>query len=152
MKRIVIVLLVTAVNWPLNAQVLQGDQEDINQILKNTEKFSTFVINADYAGIASAYTADAKIFPNHTEILEGKDIITYWTLPEGVRTTYHKITQSEITVVNDTAYDYGYYEGKTTHKDGRVSSWQGKYVIVWKKVDNDWKMYLDIWNSVNPKK
>jgi len=29
-----------------------------------------------------------------------------------------------------------------------LSSWKGKYVIVWKKVDSKWKMHLDIWNSV----
>ncbi|MBC2846031.1 YybH family protein [Winogradskyella flava] len=133
------------------AQTLNGNQKDIQTILKNTKSFSEYVMASDYEKIASSYTKDAKIFPNNTQILEGEDIINYWTLPEGISTSYHKITQTEITIVEDTAYDYGYYEGKTKHKDGRMSSWKGKYVIVWKKVDSKWKMHLDIWNSVKQK-
>ena len=29
---------------------------------------------------------------------------------------------------------YGYYKGKTEQKDGEISSWKGKYLVVWKKV------------------
>ncbi|MFS4469697.1 YybH family protein [Maribacter sp. 2210JD10-5] len=130
------------------AQEYIGSKNDINQIIENTKHFSEYVMASDYEMIAASYTEDAKIFPNNTKILEGEDIIKYWTLPEGVNTAYHKISQSEITVVENTAYDYGYYEGKTKHKDGRTSSWKGKYVIVWKKVNDQWKMYLDIWNGV----
>ena len=69
-------------------------------------------------------------------------------MPEGVKTSNHKITPIEITVVGDTAYDYGYYEGTTLKATAEKSSWKGKYVIVWKRVGTEWKMYLDIWNSI----
>ncbi|MEM7548985.1 MAG: nuclear transport factor 2 family protein [Bacteroidota bacterium] len=130
------------------AQTYNGNKEDIAQIIKNTRMFSEYVMSSNFKMIAGSYTEDAKIFPNNTNILEGEEIIKYWTLPEGVSTPYHKITQTEITIVDDTAYDYGYYEGKTKHKDGRVSSWKGKYVIVWKNINDQWKIYLDIWNGV----
>ncbi len=134
------------------SQTFSGNQKDIQKILKNTKAFSEYVMSSDYEGIASSYTEDAKIFPNGDLILEGAEIINYWKLPEGFGIPYHKITQSEITIVDNTAYDYGYYEGKTRHKDGHISSWKGKYVIVWKKDNDNWKMYLDIWNSVKEKK
>jgi ketosteroid isomerase-like protein len=35
----------------------------------------------------------------------------------------------------------------STFSDGSESAWQGKNVMIWKKVDEEWKMYLDIWNS-----
>lgn len=148
MKFIIKIILTLTMFSQVQAQILKGNKEDINQILENTKAFSSYVIASDYKMIASSYTEDAKIFPNNTKILEGADILKYWTLPEGISTLYHKITQTEITVVDDTAYDYGYYEGKTKQKDGRITSWQGKYVIVWKKVKGNWEMYLDIWNSV----
>ncbi|WP_400077823.1 YybH family protein [Winogradskyella sp. R77965] len=151
MKYLIIIVLALATYGQLQSQTLKGNKEDIQTILKNTEAFSEYVMASDYDKIAASYTKDAKIFPNNTKILKGEDIIKYWTLPEGISTSYHKITQTEITIVEDTAYDYGYYEGKTKHKDGRISSWQGKYVIVWKKIDDNWKMYLDIWNSVKSK-
>lgn len=148
MKNLIIIILTLASISHLQSQTLNGNKEDIQNILKNTEDFSKYIMASDYTNIAKSYTNDVKIFPNNTNILEVEDIITYWTLPEGISTTYHKITQTEISIINDTAYDYGYYEGKTKHKDGRLSSWKGKYVIVWKKVDDYWKMYLDIWNNI----
>ena len=148
MKNLIIIILTLTSIGHLQSQTLNGNKEDIQTILKNTLDFSKSVMDSDYKKIADSYTKDAKIFPNKNNILEGEDIIDYWTLPEGISTTYHKITQTEISIINDTAYDYGYYEGKTKHKDGRLSSWKGKYVIVWKKVDDDWKMYLDIWNNL----
>ena len=51
-------------------------------------------------------------------------------------------------MAGDTAYDFGYYYGTTIVEGKEAESWKGKYVIVWKRVDGDWKMYLDIWNRV----
>jgi ketosteroid isomerase-like protein len=131
------------------AQNFEGKRKDIDQILENIAAFSQHVMNSDYDKIAEAYTNDAKIFPGNQEILSGRDRIKkYWVLPEGVRTSYHKIMPEEIKVIKDHAYDYGYYEGKTRRKDGSEVSWKGKYVIVWKKEKGEWKMLLDIWNRL----
>lgn len=130
-------------------QKLEGKQKDIDQILQNIAAFSQHVMNADYDKIAAAYTSNAKIFPGNQEILSGSERIKkYWIQPEGVRTSYHKISPEEIKVIKDHAYDYGYYEGKTLRKDGSEVSWKGKYVIVWKKEKGQWKMLLDIWNRM----
>jgi ketosteroid isomerase-like protein len=61
---------------------------------------------------------------------------------------HHKSIPEEIEVMGSTAYDVGYYEGRTKKVNGEEESWRGKYVIVWKKEGGDWKMYLDIWNPV----
>jgi len=135
----------------LCSQDFNGNKEDIQVILENTKKFSKYVMASDYKKIGDSYTKDAKIFPNNKKILSGDQIISYWTLPEDISISYHKIFQNEITIVENTAYDYGYYEGKTKKSNDKEISWKGKYVIVWKKIDNDWKMYLDIWNSVSKK-
>lgn len=147
---IILVLALTSFSQ-LYSQSLNGNKKDLQIILKNTEAFSKYVMASDYDKIATSYTEDAKIFPNNTKILEGEEIIKYWTLPEGFSTSYHKITQTEITITENTAYDYGYYEGKTKNAKGEEQSWGGKYVIVWKKVNNNWKIYLDIWNNVKDK-
>lgn len=64
------------------------------------------------------------------------------------KVVYRKIILSEINIEKDTAYDCGYYEGDSKYTDGRTTKWKGKYVIVFEKVKGDWKIYLDIWNSV----
>ena len=74
-----------------------------------------------------------------------------WALDKGTKILSHKITPIEISVVDNIAYDFGYYQG-TSSKNELIDSWKGKYVIIWKKVENDWKIYLDIWNRVDPVK
>ena len=133
----------------IHSQNFQGSQEDIDMILSNIKDFSNAVMRSDYPTIGDAYTVDAKIFPNNRDIIQGREaIIKYWTLPEGVQTKYHKIIPEEIKVLGNEAYDYGYYEGTTKRSDGSESNWKGKYVIIWRKVDQEWKMYLDIWNRI----
>ena len=132
-----------------NAQHFVGKQKEINKILTNIEQFSGYIMESDYEKIAGAYTDNGKIFPGNTMILEGKALIEdYWRLPEGTSITYHKVTPSEIKIMGKEAYDYGYYEGRTKRSNGEEVAWKGKYVIVWRKVNKDWKIYLDIWNRV----
>ncbi|MEO0472859.1 MAG: DUF4440 domain-containing protein, partial [Bacteroidota bacterium] len=131
------------------AQTYTGDEAEIEKILANVAQFSKYVMAGDQESIAAAYTADGKIFPNTIDIIEGTEgLAKYWTRSEGYETTFHKITPREIKIIGDEAYDYGYYEGKSKGPDGVEKSWRGKYVIVWKKVADDWKIYLDIWNSI----
>lgn len=133
----------------LSSQNYMGAQEDIDMILSNIKDFSKSVMQSNYQSIGLAYTDDAKIFPNNTDIIKGREaIIQYWTLPEGVKTKYHNITPEEIKILGDEAYDYGYYEGITGRADGTESRWKGKYVIIWRKINQEWKIYLDIWNSI----
>lgn len=132
-----------------HAQNYQGKEKDIKQILKNIESFSNYYMNAEYQKLAECYTLDGKIFPNNADIIEGqKAIKDRWVLPENVKILKHKISPKEIRIVKDIAYDYGYYEGQTQKANGDTVSWKGKYVIVWKKVGKNWKIYLDIWNRI----
>jgi len=71
-----------------------------------------------------------------------------WNLPEGTKTLHHKVTPSEVKIIDDYTYDYGYYEEKSLYKDKVGQDFKGKYVNVWKYVDGDWKIYLDIWNNL----
>ncbi len=120
-------------------------------ILKNVAAFSKHVMNGDAKAIAAAYTTDGKIFPENQDIMEGSQVLEkYWTPSPFYKTTYHKVTPSEIKILGNEAYDYGYYEGESLKlSDNTTSKWRGKYVIVWKKIEGDWKIYLDIWNSIS---
>ncbi len=133
----------------LPAQQFYGEQAEIDAILSKVRQFSQFVMQSDYDGIAGTYTLDGKIFPNNADIITGFEAIKKrWTLPEGIRISYHKIKPLEIRVLGEFAHDHGYYEGTTIRADGSTSDWKGKYVVVWQKVDGQWLMYLDIWNRI----
>ncbi len=149
MKQILIILML-GLCWNNGlAQTYNGNKKDINKILNNIKSFSEYIMHSDYKKLGESYTDDAKIFPQKGEIIAGREkILGYWVLPEDIATSYHKIIPSEITIVKNTAYDYGYYEGTTRKANGEESSWKGKYVIVWKKIKGEWKIYLDIWNNL----
>jgi ketosteroid isomerase-like protein len=144
----IFVLILFAASAP--AQNYVGKQKDIQKILQHIETFSEKVVQQDAEGIARAYADDAKIFPGNQKIISGRaPIERYWTpSPERGKIVYHKILPEEIQIVGKTAYDFGYYEGKTQQADGSEVSWRGKYVIVWHKRQGEWKIYLDIWNRV----
>lgn len=149
MKNLILISLLV-LSHSLASQTFQGKQEDIDIILSNIKDFSMAVMSSDYQAIGEAYTKDAKIFPNNSDIIRGRDAITkYWELPQGVTINYHNISPEELRVLDEDAYDYGYYEGTTRRPDGTEIDWRGKYVIVWKKIGTEWKIYLDIWNRVN---
>jgi ketosteroid isomerase-like protein len=123
---------------------------EIIDILKKTEEFSNAYMNKDYAKLASSYTLDAKILPPGADIITGREAIKKrWILPLGIQIRVHKITPTEINLLGNLAYDIGYYEGITIKKDASEVSWKGKYLIVWKKEDGDWKIYADAWNRMD---
>ena len=124
-------------------------QDDLAIIKSNIEAFSEALMNSDSAAIFEAYTQDGKIMPNNTPILEGESLRNYWA--QGFRNGqvyfYHKVSPIEIKILGEYAYDYGYYEGESG-SDEKRSKWKGKYIIIWKYVEGDWKIHLDIWNRV----
>lgn len=132
------------------SQTYTGKQKDIASILNNVRLFSTYVVDADQQKLRGCYTEDGKLFPSGRDILEGGEAIErYWTFSGDSKIIAHKITPMEIKVQGKEAYDYGYYEGTTRLANGEEQSWRGKYVIIWRKVGKEWKIYLDIWNRID---
>ncbi|MEQ9467657.1 MAG: nuclear transport factor 2 family protein [Ekhidna sp.] len=120
---------------------------DEQAIIEVSTQFSQYYVEGDIGSLAKCYTEDGKIMPPNADIIEGREAIEKrWTLPEGVTILKHKSTPVEIRVMGDTAYDVGRYEGTTRRADGSEVSWSGKYIIIWKKVDGEWKIHWDIWN------
>ncbi|HYF39398.1 MAG TPA: nuclear transport factor 2 family protein [Gemmatimonadales bacterium] len=111
-------------------------------------QFSAAYVRGDAAAMARLYTKDAVIFPERSEAITGREAIQrYWTLPDGRRITRHVITPQHIRVDGRHAYDHGTFE-IAGERDGK--SWgpdRGKYVVVWRREGNSWRIHLDMWNS-----
>lgn len=148
MKSLAVILSLLICSTSFSQQFI-GKQKDIDQILKQSSAFSAAYIAGDYDAMVAIYTTDGKIMPNGTLIIEGhENIKARWVLPEGDQVTQHKSTPVEIRITGNTAYDFGYYEGETVKRNGERQTWKGKYVIIWRKENNTWRMYVDIWNRV----
>ena len=122
----------------------------INRIKEKIISFSRYYMIQEYDSLAHSYTKNAQILPPGSDIIIGREAIKKrWILPKGVQVLLHQVDPIEIEVVGTTAYDIGYYNGKTLRKDGSISEWKGKYLIVWKKVAGEWKIYSDAWNRID---
>ncbi|MEP0986507.1 nuclear transport factor 2 family protein [Ekhidna sp.] len=142
--RITLTILMLALFTSLNAQ-----DADVELIKSQANQFSTYLMNGERDKVVAMYTKDAKIFPSDRDILEGEELANYWNPPgeRSWKTTKHRFMAVEIKIMGDEAYDYGYYEGTSTNGE-QTSDWKGKYVVIWRKEDGVWKIYLDIWNRI----
>nr|WP_247672709.1 DUF4440 domain-containing protein [Aquimarina sp. MMG016] len=122
---------------------------DKEQIIAATKAFSKAYLKRDFEALAKSYTDNGKLFPNNAPIISGYIAIKKrWSGSSGYTPVEHEIIPKEIVILGDTAHDYGIYRGKNKNDDGTEMSYKGKYVVIWKKVNNQWKMYLDIWNRI----
>ena len=127
-----------------------GDKKELEAIKNIIENFSNYYVSGDTKSLIECYASDGKILPDGYGILKGeKELFDYWKRPEHIQILEHKTHPHEITIIDDIAYDYGTYEGISIVNNENVYYWMGKYLIVWKKIDGQWKIYLDIWNRIN---
>lgn len=142
-------LLIIGVSSISIAQNYQGPKEDIDAILKQAKAFSLAVVNYDTTALGEFYTEDAKIFPTGSDIISGRAPIRHrWSNSKNIIS--HELIPLEIKIYDNEAYDYGYFKGTSTNKEGNESSWSGKYLVIWRKEKGVWRMYLDIWNAGGP--
>ena len=102
--------------------------------------------NADF------YAPDGQMFPPGGAIVEGKENLTnawegFFALP-GFKLTI-ETTKVSVAQAGDLAYEVGTYV-LSFDGDQKPVQDKGKYVVVWKKVDGNWKAAADIFNSDLP--
>ncbi|MBL7471415.1 YybH family protein [Robertkochia sediminum] len=148
MKSRIVLLFALTFSLMSNAQIISGDEAEGKAILEQMRAFSAALVAGDGEALTNMYTDNAKIFPAGSKILSGDDLKAYWNNENEAEVTSHNLFPEEIHVSGDTAYDYGYYSGTSQDENGETVVWKGKYVVVWKKTAEGWKMYLDSWSRV----
>ena len=99
----------------------------------------------DGAGMAALYTEDAMLLPPGGESVEGRAAIeAFWQSAIEELGVQAALKTSELEIHGDMATEVGSFVD--TGADGAHVD-HGKYVVLWKKVDGDWKLHRDIWNS-----
>jgi ketosteroid isomerase-like protein len=111
-------------------------------------RFGELLSNGDAAGIVAMYAAEAQVFPPNSDIVSGATAIQkLWqgVIDSGVKGA--KLTTLDVTAGGDLASESGRYE--MAGADGKTLD-RGKYVVVWKRVGGQWKLFRDIWNTSMP--
>jgi uncharacterized protein (TIGR02246 family) len=147
MKRLLLRALVTLVVTAAAAHA-QTSRSDTEAIKEAARQFSAAYMRGDAAAMVALYTPDAVIFPEQSHAISGHDAIKhYWTMRPGRKVTRHVLMPTRVEVDGQHAYDHGTYE-IAGERDGKTwGPFRGKYLVVWRRESDGWKMQLDMWNS-----
>ena len=122
------------------------------QINEISAKWVAAFKQRDFAMIEALYASDGLLLPSNSPPIEGpKAIVEVWKswaeLPN-VEVVFGT-NRIEVSSSGDMAYDYGWYTFAFDTDDGRFED-EGKYIVVWKRVDGAWKVAADILNTNLP--
>lgn len=116
-------------------------------ITEVNQKMMEAVTKGDSSAFASLYHSQAIVMPANDEAVSGTEKITS-SVGGLIRTgMLLKLTTSSVWGDADLVVEEGGYE--MTDKSGTHID-HGKYIVLWKEENGQWKLYRDIWNSSMP--
>lgn len=125
-----------------------GPTDVTGQIKDANTKLMNAFAQSDTIALAGFYTADAKIFPAHNQILDGQAAISkFWTktMQMGIKKVLFETTSAQ--KFGNLAIEEGKY---SLFVPNNIMVDQGKYIVTWKNENGTWKVYRDIWNNSSP--
>ena len=122
-----------------------GHAQDKSAIQQLDDRFSAAFNAGDAAAVAAMYTEDADILPPGMEAMQGRDAVqTFWQ-GASEQLTDLKLTATDVKPLGESAArEIGAATAKT--KGENPQDVTIKYVVIWEKVDDEWKIATDIWN------
>lgn len=101
----------------------------------------------DGAGIAALYTTDGQIMPPGTAMVSGRDnIAAFWQEALSAGGISVKLEVVELVAQGKHATEVGRFT--MADADGNTVD-QGKYLVLWRQEQGEWRLSRDIWNSDN---
>ena len=100
----------------------------------------------DFEGIAQLYTVDATAFPPGSAMVKGRAAIGTMWKGMAEQASNPKVTTLEVKRLGPTAArEIGNFSLMT--KGPTPKEVTGKYLVVWERVQGEWKLAADIWND-----
>jgi ketosteroid isomerase-like protein len=109
-------------------------------------RFSSAFNRGDFATVASMYTGDAYLLPPGADLVRGLvNIQAFWTKAGETLGDVELTTFDVMALDNMTGREIGTFSARTKGPQPLVVG--GKYVVIWRKIHDDWRITTDIWNS-----
>ena len=139
MRRIALVIaFVAGLTVPAFAQ--KAEIEAVNA------KWMELFNKGDFAGVASLYTDDATAFPPGSGMVKGRAAIGAMWRSMAEQVSDPKVTTLDVKPLGPSAArEIGTFSLKS--KGPKPQEITGKYLVVWEKIGNEWKLAADIWNE-----
>lgn len=132
-----------------NAAAQTDPAADEQAIRSTNERWLQLIGAKDAAGIAQLYAEDGAVMPAGETMVQGRESIDQWWNRSMQMPGYDLTFETDELVVSesgDMALDRGTYRFSATPPEGAIDD-AGKYVVVWRKIDGEWKVAADIFNS-----
>ena len=111
-------------------------------------KFVELFNKGDFAGLAQLYTEDATALPPGAAMVKGRAAIGAMWQAMAEQVSDVKVTALDVRPLGpNAAREIGSFSLKT--KSASPKDVTGKYVVVWEKIGDEWKLATDIWNDGN---
>ncbi len=121
------------------------------QIERRNAAFATSVVGSDGpAAVAAFYTPDAQVLPPNAPAVTGRAAIgAFWRGPNGGPPGPLRLETVDVEPGpgGQTATEVGRYT--ITLPSGTVVD-EGKYIVLWRRVNGTWYLHRDMWNSDRP--
>jgi ketosteroid isomerase-like protein len=104
--------------------------------------------SGDIAAIGDFYTKDGQVMPPNSDSVTGRaEVRTFWQSLRDSGIQEIRLNEGDVEGYDDLAAEVSTFE--LVGKDGKTVD-RGKYIVLWKKENGDWKLYRDIFNSNLP--
>ncbi len=143
------IILMIALLLFLNCQPTQQDSTKIREaIVAGNGNLMEAFNSGDAAGVAALYTAGGQLLPGNSDFVTGPQAIQeFWQGAMDMGINSVKLETIEVEGMGKSAYEVGKYQ---LFAEGDQMLDQGKYIVIWKQVEGEWKLHRDIWNTSMP--
>ncbi len=120
-------------------------RQDIDNV---NQRLSRAVQDGDAAAAAALYTEDGKFLAPNADFFSGRDAIQGFfqgAIDGGIKGL--NLATLELEIQGDSAHEVGTYE---LVADGGVVADNGKFIVIWKRVDGSWRLHRDMINTSRP--
>jgi uncharacterized protein (TIGR02246 family) len=115
------------------------------EIRRANDQFEQIFAQGDSIGMASLYTTEGMLLPTGSDMVKGREAIrSFWQMVMDMGVKGAKLETVEVDQQGETAIELGQY---LLSGEGGQRIDQGKYIVVWKMIDGQWKLHKDIWNT-----
>ena len=115
------------------------------EITATNQSFIDAYQKKDAAAVAAHYTEQGQILPPTTDAITGRNQIqAFWKAVMDMGIASVRLASTELDIYPGTAIEVGKYT-LFSAEDQELD--RGKYVVVWKKEQGQWRLHRDIWNS-----
>ncbi len=119
--------------------------EDVRQAVEaGNRAFVAAFLRGDATAVANLYTEDAQVMAPGSPVASGRPAIAaFWqnSIDSGINDV--TLATADVESASDLAFETGTL--RLVANDGTVT--EARYVVIWRRVDGQWMLHRDIWNS-----